>query len=110
MGLAVEEAGRYVMLHNATCNTATCGQTSLQTAFTDLGYSSPSACTIVLGNIVAPSSGAICVSASKTTGTPDTLTLIAVYAYDNIIVPAGLVAGILSGPFTVSSQATYPLD
>ncbi len=112
MVLAVEEAGRYIMLHNA-CNTPSCGETRLQTAFTNLGYSSPPPCTVAMGNIVAPSPGNICVHVSKTTGTPpqpDTLTFTAVYAYNNIIVPVGFVNGVLSGPFTVTGRASFPLD
>src|SRR5215813_9427860 len=51
MLLAVEQAGRYVMVNNSTCD-VTCAETQMQTVL-----SSASVCT-------TPTSGQICVSAS----------------------------------------------
>ena len=66
---------------------------------------SASVCTLTNGNINPPTAGNICVYAgSRVTGTspnPDTVTLTAVYGYN--------VLGI-SGPLTVASQGTFPLD
>jgi Flp pilus assembly protein TadG len=114
MSLAVEGAGRYVMVNNKTCTNASCGTIQLQTQFTNIGYSTtPAVCTVVGGVTQAPSSGSICIYASTPSPqtTPPTMTLGAIYAYDNIIVPlSNLLLGALSGPFAVTSQATFPLD
>ena len=114
MSLAVEGAGRYVMVNNKTCGNTSCGITQLQTQFTNIGFSTtPAVCTVSGGVTQPPSAGNICVYASTPSPqtTPPTMTLGAIYAYDNIIVPlSNLLLGALSGPFTVTSQATFPLD
>jgi hypothetical protein len=38
------------------------------------------------------------------------MTLTAMYAYNNVIVPTGLLAAVLPGPFSLTNQATFPLD
>ena len=115
MALAVEEAGRYVMVNNTSCNTASCAETQMKNTLSSYGGLVTSAnsgiCQGAPPNLTAPSPGNICVYATAPTGAnPQTMTLTAIYAYSNIIVPSGLLAGILSGPFTSTSQATFPLD
>jgi Flp pilus assembly protein TadG len=89
MMLAVEQAGRYVMVNNATCGTS-CAVSQMQTVLT-----SASSCT-------TPTAGQICVSATAATGTtPPTMTLTAAYNFN-------LVA--LSPSFTMTSQTVVPLD
>ena len=115
MVLAVEEAGRYVMVNNTSCNTANCAETQMKNTLSSYGGLVTSAgsgiCAGTPPSLTAPSPGTICVYASAPTGAnPQTMTLTAVYAYSNIIVPSGLLAGVLSGPFTSTSQATFPLD
>jgi len=86
---AVEQAGRYVMVNNTTCNTAGCAETQMQTILT-----SATVCT-------TPTAGQICVSATPSlAATPPTMTLTAAYNFD--LVP-------LWG-FTMQRQATVPLD
>jgi Flp pilus assembly protein TadG len=115
MVLAVEEAGRYVMINNSSCNTANCAETQMKNTLSSYGGLVTSAgsgiCAGTPPTLTAPSPGTICVYASAPTGAnPQTMTLTAVYAYSNILVPSGLLAGVLSGPFTSTSQATFPLD
>jgi Flp pilus assembly protein TadG len=115
MALAVEEAGRYVMVNNTSCNTASCAETQMKNTLSSYGGLVTSAgsgiCAGTPPSLTAPSPGTICVYAGAPTGAnPQTMTLTAVYAYSNIIVPSGLLAGVLSGPFTSTSQATFPLD
>jgi Flp pilus assembly protein TadG len=115
MALAVEEAGRYVMVHNATCNTASCAETQMKTTLSSYVGIVTSAnngiCSGTPPNFTAPSPGSVCVYATAPTGAnPQTMTLTAIYAYSSIIVPSKLVAGTLSGPFMTTSQATFPLD
>ena|SRR5947209_188101 len=86
--LAVEQAGRYVMVNNSTCDVS-CAQTQMQTIL-----SSAAVCT-------TPSAGQICVSASTTAGTPSTMTLTAAYGFNLLS---------LFGPLTMTSQGTVPLD
>jgi Flp pilus assembly protein TadG len=88
MLLTVEQAGRYVMVNNATCDVS-CAETQMQTIL-----SSAAVCT-------TPSAGQICVSASTTAGAPPTMTLTAAYAFNLLS---------LFGPFTITSQGTVPLD
>jgi Flp pilus assembly protein TadG len=89
MLLAVEQAGRYVMVNNTSCD-ATCAETQMQAVL-----SSAAVCT-------TPTAGQICVTASTdTTSTPNTMTLTANYSFNFFG---------LAGPFTISSQDTVPLD
>jgi Flp pilus assembly protein TadG len=89
MMLAVEQAGRYVMIHNAGCGTG-CAVTQMQTVLTGAG-----SCT-------TPTAGQICVSATTALATtPPTMTLTAAYNFN-------LVA--LSPSFTMTSQTVVPLD
>jgi Flp pilus assembly protein TadG len=115
MALAVEEAGRYVMVNNTSCNTASCAETQMKNTLSSYVGLVTSAnngiCTGTPPNFTAPSPGNICVYATAPTGAnPQTMTLTAIYAYSNIIVPSKLLLGILAGPFTSTSQATFPLD
>jgi Flp pilus assembly protein TadG len=118
MALAVEEAGRHVMVSinsGTPCNTASCAETQLKATLSSYGGLVTSAnsgiCSGTPPNLTAPSAGSICVYATAPGGAnPQTMTLTAVYAYSNIIVPTGLLAGNLAGPFTSTSQATFPLD
>src|ERR1700730_4077459 len=115
MVLAVEEVGRYVMVNNASFTTASCAETQLKATLSSYGglvtSASSGICAGTPPTLTAPSPGTICVSASAPTGAnPQPMTLTAAYAYSNIIVPPGLLAGALPGPFTSTSQATFPLD
>ena len=85
MLLAVEQAGRYVMVNNSTCDVS-CAETQMQAVL-----SSASVCT-------TPTSGQICVSASTTAGT---MTLTAAYNFNPVA---------FFQPFTITSQGTVPLD
>ena len=90
MLLAVEQAGRYVMVNNASCDTS-CANTQMQ----NLLPSASTGCT-------TPSAGQICVNATtNTTATPNTMTLTATYSFNFFG---------LTTPFTISSQGTVPLD
>ena len=88
MQLAVDQAGRYAMVNNATCGTS-CAETQMQNVLTTAAV-----CT-------APSAGQICVSASTAAGSPSTMTLTVKYNFNFLA---------LAGPFTMTSQATFPLD
>ena len=87
MLLAVEQAGRYVMVNNASCDTS-CAQIQMQSILP-----AASVCT-------TPTAGQICVSASTSAGTPSTMTLTAAYNFNLLA---------LFGPFTITSQGTVPL-
>lgn len=98
MLLAVEQAGRYAMVNNSystnppgcTGTLASCTETQMQNIL-----SGASVCT-------TPTAGQTCVTAlQSTTGSPRTMTLSANYSFNFF----GLAA-----PFTISSQATVPLD
>lgn len=93
MELAVEQAGRYVMINNAnpTCNVniPSCAETQMQAILTNA-----TVCT-------APAAGKICVSASPPAGSPPTTTLTAKYNFNFLA---------LAGAFTMTSQAAFPLD
>ena len=89
MLLAVEQAGRYVMVNNSSCN-VNCAETQMQAVL-----SSAAVCT-------TPTAGQICVTATQSaSGSPSTMTLSANYSFNFFG---------LAGPFTISSQATVPLD
>ena len=87
MLLAVEQAGRYVMVNNASCD-ASCAESQMQTVL-----SGASVCT-------TPTSGQMCVSAYKPTGS-SSMTLSAAYSFSPLA---------FLPPFTISSQGTVPLD
>jgi Flp pilus assembly protein TadG len=91
MLLAVEQAGRYVMVNNS-CNT-TCAEGQMQLILT-------SASTTCTG---PPEANQICINATipSPQTTPPTMTLTAVYGYN--------VIG-LTPTLTLTSQATFPVD
>src|SRR5439155_26009779 len=89
MMLAVEEAGRHVMINNATCGTS-CAVSQMQTVLTGA-----SSCT-------TPTAGQICVSATTApTTTPPTMTLTAAYNFNSVA---------LSPSFTMTTQTVVPID
>jgi Flp pilus assembly protein TadG len=88
MQLAVQQAGRYAMVNNATITAAT-AETQMQGVLTTAAI-----CT-------SPTAGQICVNATTAAGTPSTMTLTAQYRFNLIA---------LAGPFTMTAQATFPLD
>jgi Flp pilus assembly protein TadG len=115
MTLALQDAGRYVMINNASCNTAGCAETQMKSVLSSYGglvtSTNSGICQGTPPNLTAPSPGTVCVYAAPTTGgSPNTMSLTAIYAFNNIIVTSGLLAGVLSGPFTSTAQATFPLD
>jgi Flp pilus assembly protein TadG len=85
MLLAVEQAGRYVMVNHSTCDVS-CAETQMQGVL-----STASVCT-------TPTSGQICVSASTASGA---MTLTAAYNFSPFA---------FFSPFTITSQGTVPLD
>jgi Flp pilus assembly protein TadG len=87
MLLAVEQAGRYVMVNNVSCDTS-CAQSQMQAILP-----AASVCT-------TPTAGQICVSASTSTGTPSTMTLTAAYNFNLLA---------YFGSFTITSRGTVPL-
>ena len=92
MVLAVEQAGRYAMVNNATITPAT-AEAQIQAVLTSASISCPLPS--------SPSAGNWYVCATKNAGTPPTMSLSASYGYS--------VIG-LAGPFKVAAQATVPLD
>jgi Flp pilus assembly protein TadG len=108
MLLAVEQAGRYVMINNTTAQPSD-AKTQMKAVLTNA-----TDCVVTNGVVIAPSAGNVCVYAKTTAGTPpstpNTMTLEAIYAYDVIGLTGSLVGLAQSGPFTVMSQATFPLD
>ena len=96
MVLAVEDAGRYVMVHNASCDTS-CAVSQMQTTLAAAPGSVSTTCT------GAPAANQICISATVPSPqtTPPTMTLTAVYGYN--------VIG-LTGIQTLTSQGTFPVD
>ena len=96
MVLAVEDAGRYVMVKYAsgsTCDTS-CAVSQMQTSLGTAPGTVSTTCT-------TPTADQICLSASTTAGTPSTMTLTAAYGFK--------VIG-LSPTYTLTSQGTFPLD
>jgi len=85
MLLAVEQAGRYVMINNSSCGVS-CAESQMQAVL-----SGASVCT-------TPTSGQMCVSASTTAST---MTLSAAYNFNPVA---------FFQPFTITSQGTVPLD
>jgi Flp pilus assembly protein TadG len=93
MALAVQRAGRYVMINNATCDTS-CAKTQTQAVLTSASTS--------CSNPTSPSNGQMCVNATLSTlnGT-NGMTLTASYGFNFIS---------LAGPFRISSGIWVPLD
>jgi Flp pilus assembly protein TadG len=89
MQLAVQQAGRYVMVNNATATTTT-AEDQMKSVLTTAAV-----CT-------TPTAGQICVNATTAAGTPSTMTLTAKYRFN--------LTALLAGPFTMTAQATFPLD
>jgi Flp pilus assembly protein TadG len=85
MLLAVEQAGRFVMVNNTSCDVA-CAENQMQAVLP-----SASVCTI-------PASGQLCVSASATAST---MKLSAAYGFNLLS---------LFQPFTITTEGTVPLD
>jgi Flp pilus assembly protein TadG len=102
MQLAVEQAGRYMMINN------NCGNNCAGTAETQMQLVLPSASTSCpLPS--APAAGTLWICATENqANTPNTVTLSAVYGYDVIFTSKILLGG--SGTFAVGTQATFPLD
>jgi Flp pilus assembly protein TadG len=102
MGLAVQDAGRYAMINNGyptnppgcTGTLASCTVTQMQTSLATAPGTVSTTCT-------TPTADQICLSASTTAGTPSLMTLTAAYGFK--------VIG-LSPTYTLTSQATFPLD
>jgi Flp pilus assembly protein TadG len=94
MGLAVQDAGRYVMINNASATVQTDAINLMQTILATAPGTISTTCS-------TPAADQICLSANVTAGTPQLMTLTAAYGFD--------VIG-LAGPFTLSSQATFPMD
>jgi Flp pilus assembly protein TadG len=96
MLLAVQQAGRYVMINSGAtppCGTS-CAESQMQTVLSGSSISCPLPS--------SPAAGAWYVCATQNTGTsPQTMTLSAAYGYN--------VIG-LTGPLKATSQATVPLD
>src|SRR6266481_4661475 len=97
MVLAVEDAGRYVMVKYASgsssCDT-TCAVGQMQAILATAPGTVSTTCT-------TPTADQICLSASTTAGTPSLMTLTAAYGFK--------VIG-LSPTYTLTSQGTFPLD
>jgi len=89
MLLAAGQAGRFVMINKATCDTA-CAEAQMQAILP--------AATVCAG---APAPGEMCVTAANGGGNPPTMTLTAQYNFN-------LVA-MLPGPFMITSSITVPL-
>lgn len=98
MQLAVQNAGRYVMVQYASgssCDTS-CAVSQMQASLVTAPGTVSTTCT------TTPAADQICLSASTTTsGSPLTMTLTASYGFN--------VIG-LSSTYTLTSQATFPLD
>jgi len=94
MRYAVSEAGRYVMVNNATCGTS-CAQSQMQTHLPTAAI-----CT-------TPSAGAMCVNATTTAGTPSIMTLTARYSftYNGLTSLLGV-----TGPTLITSRTMVPQD
>jgi Flp pilus assembly protein TadG len=93
MVLAVEDAGRYVMVHNTSCNTS-CAVAQMQATLAAVPGTVSTTCT-------KPAANQFCLSASTTAGTPSTMTLTAALGYNVIGLPR---------TFTLTSQGTFPID
>jgi hypothetical protein len=97
MLLAVQQAGRYVMINSGAtppCGTS-CAESQMQTVLSGASISCP------LPSSPAAGAWYVCASPQNTGAPPLTMTLSAAYGY-NVF---GLV-----GPLKATSQATVPLD
>jgi Flp pilus assembly protein TadG len=94
MGLAVQDAGRYVMINNASATVQADAINLMQTILATAPGTVSTTCT-------TPTADQICLSASTTAGTPSLMTLTAAYGFK--------VIG-LSPTYTLTSQATFPMD
>jgi hypothetical protein len=94
MGLAVQDAGRYAMINNASATVQADAINLMQTSLATAPGTVSTTCT-------TPTADQICLSASTTAGTPSLMTLTAAYGFK--------VIG-LSPTYTLTSQATFPLD
>jgi len=93
MEFAVERAGRWAMLNHSDTTLVSDAEAQITKVL-----SSASSCTLTGMAINPPTTGSVCVHASAT---PSTITLTALYTFNLL--------GI-SGPFTLTSQSTFPLD
>jgi Flp pilus assembly protein TadG len=101
--LAVLQAGRWAMVHNSDKTLVPDVETQLQAALPGATASCPLPSSPSAGNWY------VCATeTAATAGNPAVLNLSALYAF-NLLVPAKLVLGV-SGPYTVISQATIPVD
>jgi len=94
MGLAVQDAGRYAMINNASATVQADAINLMQTSLATAPGTVSTTCT-------TPTADQICLSARTTAGTPSLMTLTAAYGFK--------VIG-LSPTYTLTSQATFPLD
>jgi hypothetical protein len=92
MEFAVERAGRWAMLNHSDTTLVSDAEDQITKVL-----SSASSCTLTGMAINPPTAGNVCVHASAM---PSTITLTAIYTFNLL--------GI-SGPFTVTSQSTFPL-
>ena len=101
--LAVLQAGRWAMVHNSDKTLVADVETQMQGALPGATASCPLPSSPTAGNWY------VCATeTAATVGNPAVLNLSAVYAF-NLLVPAKLVLGV-AGPYTVTSQATIPVD
>ena len=97
MGLAVQDVGRYAMINNASATVQADAINLMQTSLATAPGTVSTTCT-------TPTADQICLRASTTAGTPSLpslMTLTAAYGFK--------VIG-LSPTYTLTSQATFPLD
>lgn len=107
MMLAVEQAGRDVMVNNSCTSSSTCQ--SLANNWMKGVLWGSTQCSTSGSTIKSPTVGTMCYYAgTPTTGTPPTITLTAIYSY-NVFFPAAK-SQVTFGTFQVTSQATFPLD
>jgi Flp pilus assembly protein TadG len=102
MVLAVEDAGRYVMINNAfPTNPPGCVGTLESCAVNQMQATLATAPGAVSTTCTTPAADQICLSASTTAGSPSTMKLTAAYGFK--------VIG-LSPTYTLTSEATFPLN
>jgi Flp pilus assembly protein TadG len=100
MGLAVQDAGRHVMINNQTCDTA-CAVGQMQTTLATAPGTVSTTCTTPAADQICLSATCSNPSACTPTTASTTMTLTAAYGFK--------VIG-LSPTYTLTSQATFPLD